>query len=155
MNLRSPPRTGDECRVRQPGPRPTGLVVALVDDNSADNLYHRLALEEVVEDVEVVELTGGPAAIDYLLRSAGAGSPPDLLLLDLNMPGMSGWEFLDFCRKNVLDRCPDLTVIVLSTSENPDDSDRADADELVDAFVRKPLDARRVAWLVSKFRPAA
>lgn len=107
-----------------------------------------------MEGVEVVELTSGPAAIDYLLRSVRAGSPPDLLLLDLNMPGMSGWEFLDFCRMDVIDRCPDLNVVVLSTSENPDDSNRAAADELVDAFVQKPLDARRVMWLLAKFRPA-
>ncbi len=124
------------------------LTVLLVDDNSADNLYHRLILEEEIEDVVVVELPSGPAAISYLVDAVKEGSTPHLLLLDLNMPGMTGWDFLNFVTGGLMESCPDLQVVVLSTTENPDDIERACAYTNVESFMAKPLDARRVRRLL-------
>ncbi len=124
------------------------LTVLLVDDNSADNLYHRLILEEEIEEVVVVEAPSGPAAISYLVDAVKEGSTPHLLLLDLNMSGMTGWDFLNFVTGGLAASCPDLQVVVLSTTENPDDIERACAYANVESFMAKPLDARRVRRLL-------
>lgn len=124
----------------------------LVDDNSADNLFHRLVIEEAADRVNVVELTNGPAAIEYLRRAKTLATSPDLLLLDLNMPGMNGWEFLDFCRGELLGAHPDMKVFVLSTTADPDDEAQAELDPAVDGFIAKPLNEVVVERLVADLR---
>ena len=62
--------------------------VLLIDDQEADNYLHRRTIERSGEAESIVVYDSGQAALDYL----AAHEPPDLILLDLNMPGMTGWE---------------------------------------------------------------
>lgn len=131
------------------GTRSIGTVV-LVDDAEADNFLHRRAFEAAGITAEIVTCIDAQRALDHLADDAGAAGPPAMILLDINMPGMNGWEFIDRYRRLPVDHRADR-LVVLTTSDNPTDRERAASIELIDAFVTKPLDAGRLRDLVDRF----
>lgn len=105
--------------------------VLLIDDQEADNYLHRRTIERSGAAESIVVHDSGQGALDYL----AAHEAPDLILLDLNMPGMTGWEFLDAHDD------PQSVIVIVSTSSNPADHDRARAHPSVAGFCAKPLTA--------------
>lgn len=72
---------------------PAPLRVLLVDDSEAARMIGRICLDEAPVAVEVVEAEGGEEALSYL-RGCEAVALPDVVLLDLRMPGVSGTDVL-------------------------------------------------------------
>lgn len=66
---------------------------------------------------------------------------PELLLVDLNMPGMDGWEFLVQYNNITENVAQKPIVVILTTSENEDDAERAEKLPYVDGYFTKPLSA--------------
>ena len=133
---------------RTTGSRSVGTVL-LVDDAEADNFLHRRAVEAAGLAAEIVTRLDGQTALDYL-GDPDTTEPPALILLDINMPGMTGWEFLDAYRALPTNRRASR-LVVLTTSDHPADRERATSNGLVDAFVTKPLDADRLRELADRF----
>jgi len=95
---------------------------------------------------EVMHFVNGQAAINQLLISVEKKeSIPDLILLDLDMPVMDGWEFLDAFLK--LPIAKQVCVFVLTSSIHPHDREKARHYSLVKGFFSKPLDSDSVAWM--------
>ena len=92
--------------------RPARIV--LVEDEPSDIVFMRKAFERGSRDFDVVDLASGPALMDHLRQAAAESAPPDLILLDLNLPGMSGLDILAELRSG--DVFPNLVVIVLTSS---------------------------------------
>jgi CheY-like chemotaxis protein len=114
--------------------------VLVVDDDSEDILLTMEALKEVAPRVRFKSVKDGDELIDYLAvaMSAGKGSSkpfPELIFLDLNMPGKSGFEVLDAIRGDpVLKRIP---IVILSTSTMEVDINRS-FDMGANSFISKP-----------------
>jgi CheY-like chemotaxis protein len=122
--------------------------ILLVEDLMADALLLREALADVGLGRELEVVADGQDALDAL----DSGRPlPSLVLLDLNLPGVSGKEVLERIRGNP--RLAQLPVVVLSTSDSP--ADVAFAYGLhANAYVRKPngyLALRAVAEAIRDF----
>lgn len=102
----------------------------LAVDDSPDNLF---LIETILDDAEY-ELTcvaGGQAALDHI-----AQSPPDLILLDIMMPGMNGYEVTGQIRQD-----PSLPYIpILLITAHDQTSLVTGLDSGADDFIRKPLD---------------
>ena len=90
--------------------------VLLIDDNDDDNFYHRIILNEtgVTRHIEVAET--GYQALNFLRK---VQQIPELIFLDINMPKMNGWEFLEHYRKLSLEQKNEAVIIMLTTSLNP------------------------------------
>ena len=75
--------------------------VLLIDDDNAANFIHRIVIEEteLVEDVGAFE--SPRAALKYLEDLQSVSPFPEIIFLDINMPLMDGWEFLDYCEKHI------------------------------------------------------
>jgi CheY-like chemotaxis protein len=111
--------------------------ILLIDDDPDDNYYHQIILNKM-NIVDKVEVAGnGLEAIAYL-TSKGV-EQPDLIFLDLNMPKMNGWEFLEEYKNLNLDQKAKVLIVILSTSANPDDIKRSHAIHEVTGFETKPL----------------
>ena len=112
-------------------------LVLLVEDNTADANLIEEALAQSGLDAELLIVRDGAAAIEllHLVDSDDSYPSPDLVLLDLNLPKVSGEEVLK--RIRLARRCANTKVLILSSSNAA--SDRARAIELgANAYFRKP-----------------
>ncbi|MEO8770508.1 MAG: response regulator [Ferruginibacter sp.] len=111
--------------------------ILLIDDNAADNRYNQIILEEmnIADKVEIAET--GIEALKKLENNND--SLPDLILLDINMPKMNGWEFLEAYKKLNTTNENKHAVVILTTSMNPEDKAKADSIAGVAEFNIKPL----------------
>ncbi|NJO90579.1 MAG: response regulator, partial [Chloroflexia bacterium] len=104
--------------------------ILLVDDEEVNNYYIRLLIEKMELDVHVESVLNGKAAIDYLTGTGKYASnqtflQPDLIFLDINMPLMDGWEFLEEYATRKLQNEKKRVITMLTSSNNPDDEEKA------------------------------
>jgi CheY-like chemotaxis protein len=113
--------------------------VMLVDDSSIDNFVNQKIIERYGFARETVAYTR-PAKALKALSEVQPGEPlPDIIFLDLNMPLMNGFQFLDAYTQLGLHITETVKVVVLSSSLNPADTQMAMRDHNVSAFFSKPL----------------
>ena len=114
--------------------------VLLVDDSRATNFMHRELIREsdFAERVDVA--LDGEAALEFL-RSGTRSEyfPPSVIFLDINMPKMDGFEFLEACKALPEGQRCALVIVMLTTSLDPGDRTRAMATGMVRDFHNKPL----------------
>ncbi|MEO5603053.1 MAG: response regulator [Cyclobacteriaceae bacterium] len=111
--------------------------ILLIDDDSDDNYYHQIIINKmnIVSHIDIV--INGIEAIAYLKDENRI--PPDLIFLDLNMPKMNGWEFLEQYKHLGTAQKAKVLIVILTTSANPDDIKRAKEIQEVTGFETKPL----------------
>ena len=106
--------------------------VLVVEDISSDAILLREALRDAGLGEELVYANDGQSALELLQAE---GPLPQLMLLDLNLPGISGHEVLERARSDP--RLAQLPIVVLTTSGSPKDVAFAYAHR-ANAYVRKP-----------------
>jgi|SRR4051812_14939380 len=126
--------------------------ILLVDDNADDNFFHEWEIKKCCPDITVVAKQTGIDGLGYLkLEKDKKNQHPDLIFLDINMPGMNGWEFL--AEYNKLDEKykSKAIVVMLTTSENPDDRAKAKSLNLTSDFKTKPLTQAMLKEIKDKY----
>ena len=110
--------------------------ILLVEDNPADVGLVREALEEHASACELIVITDGESAIEFLRDVAGKGTQgPDLIVLYLNLPRRTGREVLEFIRSS--SKFTEVPIVILSSSDGR--KDRDDATRLgATRYIRKP-----------------
>jgi len=117
--------------------------VMLVDDNEIDNIINEKIIEANSFAEKILVFQTGQEALDYLKENQEKENElPEIVFLDINMPIMDGFQFLnDFEQfsETVLEKCK---IIMLSSSISPKDIDRAASSRYVKKYLNKPLNAR-------------
>lgn len=115
--------------------------VLLIDDDITINYFHNRLIQKNELTNSVLISQNGKEGIQSIkeLNSVCDTNEKTLIFLDLNMPIMNGWEFLEEL-KNINDALLlNYKIFVLSSSINPDDRKKAENNPLVTGYLSKPL----------------
>ncbi len=125
--------------------------ILLVDDDVEDNYFHKIVINEmnITERIEVA--LNGVEALNFLKKENQ--THPDLIFLDINMPKMNGWEFLQAYKEFKADQKAEVVVVMLSTSINPSDKERAEQFPDIIGFNSKPLTEEIISEILERYFP--
>ncbi|NHA03331.1 response regulator [Mucilaginibacter sp. HC2] len=130
--------------------------ILLIDDDLPTNFIHKKVIERAAVDTAVKSITNVQEALDFITHSGiyehTAEIPrPGLIFLDINMPGLDGWDFMEAYNRLDLRFKARLVIIMLSTSLNPEDKSMALIDKEVVTFLNKPLRPEMVTALLDHY----
>lgn len=124
--------------------------VLLIDDDKECLFLHKYALREskYVEHIEVA--MNGEEALEFIQDAISTNKPlPEIVFVDINMPVMDGWEFMEEYDALPAHVKSKMNVVMLSTSVNPDDELKASANANVWRYCQKNLTSHQVIELVA------
>lgn len=118
--------------------------VMLIDDNEIDNLINQKMIEAAGIAENIYIHTGARSAIEFLknvekLEKAGHDLLPSIIFLDIDMPLMDGFQFLDEFDKLSVATKTTSKVVMLTSSINPQDLNRSKKHKHVAEYLNKPL----------------
>jgi CheY-like chemotaxis protein len=137
--------------------KPLDLILLIDDDETTNYLNHRLLTKmNVANRVDIV--TNGEEALTYLQEVCKTTNPddsncPDLMFVDIKMPVMDGFEFLDEYEKAALELKKNTVVMMLTSSASFYDLERLKKYKEVERHVSKPLTEPDVRELLREYFP--
>lgn len=112
-------------------------MILIVDDDDITRFLMKRVIKGVDQENQIITATNGEEALSVLNKSCSANNCPDLVLLDINMPVMNGFEFLQELQNSTLATW-DMKIAILTSSNNPLDCLMAQEYPIL-AFIEKPL----------------
>jgi CheY-like chemotaxis protein len=138
--------------------KPLDLIL-LVDDDETTNFVNQRTLRRTNVVREIKVFNNGEKALDYLKAAAcgpddkGMEKCPDLIFLDIKMPVMDGFEFLDEYKKLGFDKLVPTKIMMLSSSASFYDLKRLEKYEEVKQHFSKPLTDQDVKEIIQEYFP--
>ncbi|MEM7506588.1 MAG: response regulator [Pseudomonadota bacterium] len=123
----------------------------IIDDSKIEQKLYRLIVERTGLVGEVISFYYAEEALDYL--SSDPRPEVDCIALDINMPRMTGFEFLDAATERLGADFVKLVVVMLTTSLDPEDRRRASRHAVVREFFNKPLSRGHLERMIELLNP--
>lgn len=111
------------------------IKILLIDDDPSINFLNKLVIDMSPVEAKVCDRTQAVVALEQL--SSGE-IDPELILLDINMPEMDGWDFAA-SYESLPDNVQKSKIVILSSSINPRDKEKAQTNQVINGFYSKPL----------------
>jgi CheY-like chemotaxis protein len=126
--------------------------VMLIDDNEIDNLINQKMIEAADIAEHIYTHTGAKSAIEFLkniskLIDISKDVLPDVIFLDIDMPLMDGFQFLDEFEKLSDQTREKCKVVMLTSSINPQDINKSKKYSYVKEYINKPLSQQSLEQL--------
>lgn len=119
--------------------------IMMVDDDEATNFLHQIIIDDANCCNNLVIVDDAQKALEML----DGDLQPNLLFLDINMPKMDGWEFLEIFKKRKKENEQQTKIIIFSTSLNPRDQEKASKYSNVQ-FMCKPLTTDLIVQIIDE-----
>ena len=116
----------------------TYQIIYILDDNETTNFYNLDVVKDTFAECEVESFTSAGLFIDHFINSKRAEGQKVLLLLDINMPDMQGFEVIEVLEDR-LDDLDCLDIIMVSSSDLKVDKEKATKYPYILGFIEKPL----------------
>lgn len=113
----------------------------VVDDNATNNLICKYTIRKFSKEASISIFTEPEVALDYIREDYGKNPAKEftVLFLDINMPIMTGWEFLDDFKNFSEEIQKQFFIYMLTSSVDERDKEKAEKNPLVSGFYSKPL----------------
>ncbi|WP_306352920.1 response regulator [Flavobacterium sp. '19STA2R22 D10 B1'] len=131
--------------------------VFCIDDDTITLMLYKMVIVKATFAKEIISASNGQEALNYynkLIEAKTEGNTityPSLIFLDLNMPIMSGWEFLDHFTTHIYPHFIDTKVIILSSTIDPEDIKKSKQYPMVLDFLSKPITKGMLEQLKDSF----
>lgn len=122
--------------------------VLIVEDDPIASLIirKRMSISPLIKESKI--FANGELALAYIQSTlASERTMPDLILLDINMPVMNGWQFLEAF--NSLQKPYHVPIIMLTSSIDPEDKEKAYSYQFVKGFLSKPFTTQHLEQILS------
>ncbi len=120
--------------------------ILIIDDSAADQFLCKHVISDYDDTIHVIEAHDGQGALDILSTE---DAQPNLILLDINMPGIGGFDFLKQYQNMKITHLP---VIILTSSNQDADLNKASSYSCVKGYLEKPLSVERLENLFARLR---
>jgi CheY-like chemotaxis protein len=126
--------------------------ILFIDDDTITLMLCKMVISKSLFSKEIVTAKNGEEALQYFntLKQANTNahlSKPQLIFLDLNMPVMSGWEFLDSFSTTEYSEFNNTKVIILSSTIDPEDLEKSNKYPMVIDFLSKPISKEMLEYI--------
>jgi two-component system, chemotaxis family, chemotaxis protein CheY len=126
-------------------------IIALVDDDKVFQLTASRTIKAANLTDRILQFENGEEALSFLKENAAnAEALPDYIFLDINMPFVDGWMFLDDYAELKRNLKKEIRIYMVSSSIDPRDIDRAKRNENVREYVIKPVTREKFAELLTR-----
>lgn len=123
----------------------------VIDDDDINIFIIKKIVEKTGFEIDMVARNNGQQAIDYLNETIAHNKAlPRLVLIDINMPVMNGWEFIE--AYDTLGIAQKVDMYILSSSVYENDIEKTKSYKAVKGFISKPLSMERLTELIKAIR---
>jgi len=126
--------------------------ILLIDDDEASNFLHSIFINRLDMNLNINSALNGQEGLDFIL---GKGQEelelPCMVMLDLRMPVMDGWQFMKAYEEQVPKELKEqITIVLVTISDSKEDKERASSNTYVADFSQKPLSDATFKKLIKK-----
>jgi two-component SAPR family response regulator len=112
----------------------------LVDDDPISNMLNEYAIKKINPNATIYSFSDPKEGLDFVLSDfENQVTEKTVLFLDVNMPEITGWDFISKIEDANMIAKNQLIVFILSSSVNPVDSEKAKRHPLIADFIEKPI----------------
>jgi len=127
---------------------PAGFII--IDNDAVNNLLCSLTIKDVAAEAEIETFQFPVKAFEYITTNISNREKSTVLLLDINMPMWSGWDFLDNFEKLNDKIKKQIKIYILSSSIDANDKHRARENKNVVDYIEKPLSSKNVLSILER-----
>ena len=127
--------------------------IYLVDDDDLFNYLNEAVIRRVIPDAVISTFKSGEDVLQAIMAVKSDAEAPDIMLLDIRMPDMDGFELLKTLGQLEVNPIGRTRIYMLSSSLDERDLDKANDNPLVTAFLSKPLTIEKFTEIDQLFNP--
>ncbi|HYG37689.1 MAG TPA: response regulator [Cytophagales bacterium] len=124
--------------------------ILVIDDDEVSNLITLNVLKDLVDESKIKFFNSGISALNFIENGGKIFTPPELILLDIDMPLLDGFEFIEKIRESPYSHLQNVPIVILSNSDHPYDIINSRKAGIKD-YLLKPLNKAKIQSLMEKY----
>ncbi|MFQ3576186.1 MAG: response regulator [Cytophagales bacterium] len=121
--------------------------ILIVDDDEIYNFICKETIKRISGSNNIDDFTSSTDALEFLNKINEPEKMPDIILIDINMPVLDGWGFIEELKKNNNFSNIKTKIFIQSSSVYVKDTQKANDHEMVSGFITKPLTIEQVQMI--------